>query len=119
MKYYAHYDKKNNELSKGQIKCLNEEILNIEINEDTYNNLEKYKYENGKIIINTNYEEEMFKKISKVRKEEITEELKILDTKRIRAICEPELKDKTKGISWLEYYNEQIKILRDEYNSIN
>ncbi len=51
------------------------------------------------------------------RKNEILEELDLLDKKRIRAVCEPEtLRDD--GKTWLAYYNEQIAIIREELNSL-
>lgn len=37
-----------------------------------------------------------------------------LDNKRIRAIAEPEIKDKKSGQTWLEYYNIQIVDLRKQ-----
>lgn len=37
-----------------------------------------------------------------------------LDFKRIRALCEPEIKDETTGETWLEYYNFQILELREQ-----
>jgi len=37
-------------------------------------------------------------------------QLEELDKKRIRAVCEPEMK--TDSQSWLEYYNEKIKEIR-------
>lgn len=43
---------------------------------------------------------------------ELKFQLDVLDTKRIRAICEPEIKDKETGESWLDYYNSKIKVLR-------
>jgi len=45
-------------IGKGQAKCLNVEIQNIEVPEDVYNNLDHYIYKDGKIVINPNYEEE-------------------------------------------------------------
>ena len=53
-----------------------------------------------------------------LRKQEIKAELNDLDTKRVRAICEPELKDAEAGETWLEYYNNQIIELREELNSL-
>lgn len=44
--------------------------------------------------------------------DEINLRLEELDKKRIRAICEPSLKDE--NTTWLEYYNEQISELRTE-----
>lgn len=52
------------------------------------------------------------------RKTKIERELFELDSKRIRAICEPSLKDKDTGETWLDYYNKQVSLLRKEYNSL-
>lgn len=35
-----------------------------------------------------------------------------IDKKRIRAVCEPSVKDESSGQTWLDFYNEQIKELR-------
>ena len=43
---------------------------------------------------------------------EITNKLKKLDEKRIRAICEPSIKDEKTGETWLDYYNSQVQELR-------
>lgn len=55
---------------------------------------------------------------NEIRKKEIFDRLKELDEKRIRAVCEPELMNEEEGITWLEYYNREIKILRDEYAAL-
>ncbi len=52
------------------------------------------------------------------RKAEIKAELLALDDKRIRAICEPSVKDEETGETWLEYYNSEIEKLRIEYQSL-
>lgn len=49
---------------------------------------------------------------------EIHRVLDELDSKRVRAMCEPELRDAEAGETWLEYYNNQIKELRTELNSL-
>lgn len=58
----------------------------------------------------------------KVPKEEqiakIQEELFLLDQKRIRAVCEPELKDAQEGETWLEYYNFKIFELRKQLSEL-
>lgn len=41
-----------------------------------------------------------------------------LDKKRIRAICEPQLKDETTGQTWLEYYTMQIQGIREEISAL-
>ena len=56
MKYYAIYNTKTEELSKAQCRCLNSEVENIEITKDVYDNFEKYTYENGAIVLDTEYE---------------------------------------------------------------
>lgn len=46
------------------------------------------------------------------RKQEILSELNELDSKRIRALAEPSLKDES--TTWLEYYNAEISKLRKQ-----
>ena len=56
------------------------------------------------------------------KKDEISEilfRLKTLDEKRVRAICEPEVKDESSGDTWLEYYNSQIFVLRKRLAEVN
>ena len=38
--------------------------------------------------------------------------------KRIRAICEPEIKDEETGETWLDYYNSQILSLREQIQQL-
>lgn len=47
-------------------------------------------------------------------KKELEQRLGELDIKRIRAICEPQIKEMETGQTWLEYYNQQIKALREQ-----
>lgn len=58
MKYYAIYNTKTQELSKAQCRCLNAEVENIEITKEVYDNLEKYIYQDGELVLNPNYEAE-------------------------------------------------------------
>ena len=93
----------------------------IEIHQgDAYALFEYERVENGKIVDlreTEEYKKEQVEKFKSERIQEILEELELLDKKRIRAICEPEvLRDD--GKTWLEYYNEQIFILREELNSL-
>lgn len=61
MKYYAFIE--NGKINGcGQCKILNDDILNIEVNEEIYNNIEKYIYQDGEIVLNPNYEEELEQK---------------------------------------------------------
>lgn len=54
---------------------------------------------------------------NEIRSREILDELLELDQKRIRAVAEPSLKDE--NTTWLEYYNNQVQVLRDELAQIN
>ena len=53
-----------------------------------------------------------------IRKSEIERQLLELDSKRIRAICEPSIKDETTGETWLDYYNQQVTTLREELSNL-
>ena len=60
--YYIFYEKDTGILNgAGQCKCLNENIVNIEVEENLYNDYvsdpSKYIYDNGEIVENPNYEE--------------------------------------------------------------
>ena len=48
--------------------------------------------------------------------DEREEELKFLDEKRIRAVCEPSMKDD--DTTWLEYYNQEVYKLREQLKNI-
>lgn len=48
----------------------------------------------------------------------IKSQLAELDEKRIRAICENEIKDETTGETWVEYYNSQVIELRKQLNNL-
>ena len=48
----------------------------------------------------------------------ILSKLEELDAKRLRAICEPSVKDNATGQTWLEYYNEQIVNLRRKLSEV-
>lgn len=56
-------------------------------------------------------EEEIQAEENENKKLEIQKKLDELDKKRIRAVCEPSMKTETQ--SWLDYYNEEIKKLRE------
>lgn len=52
------------------------------------------------------------------RYSDILQEIKLLDEKRIRAVCEPSVKDEVTGETWLEYYNSQIESLRQSLKEV-
>lgn len=43
---------------KGQVKCLSTDVLNVEVSFEIYNDLERYIYQDGEIVLNPNYEAE-------------------------------------------------------------
>jgi len=106
----------------GTVQCLNEDILNIEVDENIYNNyLEdplKYMFSNDKITENPDYESLKQKAYVKKQILEIQEKLDILDSKRIRAVCEDEIRNERTGETWLDYYNAQVYDLRIELKSL-
>ncbi|MCM1339695.1 MAG: hypothetical protein NC191_08495 [Muribaculaceae bacterium] len=106
----------------GECECLDGNVLNVEVSEAVYetyleDNL-KYVYQDGVIVENPNYEAENKARQDKLRAAEILAELDELDKKRVRAMCEEELKDEYTGETWLDYYNKKIAQLRDEYKSL-
>lgn len=121
MKYYIYVE--NNILKgAGCARCLNEEIQNIEVTESICNDYisdnEKYIYENGNIIINPDYEKILKEREKSEKISGIIENLNELDNKRIRAVCENQIKDSQTGETWLEFYNSQANKLRNQMKSI-
>ena len=61
MTYYIYIE--NGQINgKGQARILNENFLNVEVEEEVYNNLEKYIWNGEELIINENYEQEQAQK---------------------------------------------------------
>ena len=106
----------------GEAVQLTEGVQNIEVSEYVYNEFIQepllYIYSDGQIVENSNYENETQKEFIEKRLEEISNELNLLDIKRIRALCEDEIKTERTGETWLDYYNSQIYDLRVEYKSL-
>ena len=78
----------------------------------------KYVVKDGELVLNPNWEEEKAKEIKQNTINKIKQELCDLDLKRIRAVCENEIKDESTKESWLEFYNKQISELREKLSSI-
>lgn len=78
----------------------------------------KYIIIDEELVLNPNWEEEKQELEIMQKKEEIKAKLDELDKKRIRAICENEIKDENTGETWIEFYNEQAVKLRQELSSI-
>lgn len=105
--------------------------------DNTYNNYcdnidESYMVEipdNGKpyglvngIVIDISETDDYKAKIAEeektIRKTELLEQIKDLDIKRIRAGFEPSIKNETTGETYLEYYTNQIQVLREQFGSL-
>lgn len=115
--YYAHI--KNNEiLDVTETKYLNKDIINIEVSKEIFDFSDKYIYKDNKIILAPDYETKLKAKQNKELREKIELELEELDKKRIRAICENEMKDTQKQESWLDYYNKKAQDLRAQIRDI-
>ncbi len=121
MKYYI-YVEDNILKGAGCARCLNKEIQNIEVTEtlctDYISDNEKYIYSEEKIIPNPNYEKILKERNKSEKISQIIEKLNELDSKRIRAVCENQIKDTQTGETWLEYYNSQANKLRSELQAI-
>lgn len=106
----------------GEAEQLDENVLNIEVSEDVYraylDDSLKFIFAEGQIVQNPNYEKDKEKSLNSARISEIKRLLEDIDTKRIRAICENEIKDTETGEMWLDYYNSQVLELRNELKSL-
>lgn len=121
MTYYI-YVENDKCIGSGSAKCLNTEILNIEIPEEIYNSYnkdnDKYIYSDGEIIENPQYNKILEEKEKNLCREELIGQLNELDSKRIRAVCENSIKESSTGETWLDYYNNQALNLRTKLNSL-
>lgn len=74
------------------------------------------------VINYTESEEDYKKRINKeftdLKIKTLQSKINNLDIKRIRAVCEPNIKDETTGETWLDYYNAQIIALRNELDEL-
>lgn len=115
MKYYTIQN--NSILTADNKQALTRFYDNVFLLPDDYIK-GKYIIENNKLVLNPNWEEEEKQKQKDIVIVEIKKKLEKLDTKRIRAICENEIKDEDTGKTWLEYYNEQVVELRQQLSKI-
>ena len=93
-----------------------------ELAHDILINPDKYKVIDNRYVDISDTEEYALyikKKELEIRKNEIEKELLELDSKRMRAICEPSIKDETTGETWLDYYNSEVEKLRNELKDLN
>ena len=97
------------------------QIVSEELAQDILDNFNKYKIIDNKLvdISGTDEYKQYLKNMEiEMRKSEIEKELAEMDSKRIRAICEPSIKDETTGETWLDYYNSQVERLRNELKEL-
>jgi hypothetical protein len=97
-----------------------QELKNITC-EEYQQNIDKYPLIDG-ILIDISEADEYKDKIAQEQKEiqkaELQSQIDELDKKRIRAVCEMEIKDEASGQTWLEFYTEQIHGLRRQIISL-
>lgn len=73
--------------------------------------------QNDEIVDISNTEEYKAKVLAEEinqKKVDLKNQIDVIDKRRIRAICEPSIKDETNNQTWLEYYNSQILELRNK-----
>ena len=102
MNYYI-FVKEDLILGKGQCKNIAEGVLNIEVDELLYNDIEKYIYVGGELVLNPNYEAEQAQK----EKERIA---KLTCTKRVFALMLQELGITYTMLKQLIATNEQAQL---------
>lgn len=115
---------KNNEINGGgTIRQLTAGVSCVEVSDEIFESyIEepiRYIYTEGQIVDNPNYEDLKQQQIINERINEINVQLEEYDKKRIRAVCEDEIKDEKTGETWLDYYNAKIYDLRVELQSLN
>jgi hypothetical protein len=84
-------------------------------------NQSKYENQNGQLadISDTQeYKDKIAQEQKEIQKAELQSQIDELDKKRIRAVCEMEIKDEASGQTWLEFYTEQIHGLRRQIISL-
>lgn len=89
MKYYANIvDNKINGI--GQVVCVADDLFQIEISQEVYNNLSEhpnmYIYQNGAIVLNPNYEQEEEEKRRQAHIAELKQQLNEIDSKSARSL---------------------------------
>ena len=88
-----------------------------------YNKGTGYSFDENNRIIDISETDNYKSKIATDEKNKKIQDLQLqiseLDRKRIRAMCEPSIKDETTGQTWLEYYNLQVQDLRNQISEIS
>lgn len=92
-----------------------------EIDGQVYCLLDNETVQNGQIIdvlATDEYKSKIIQAENEIKKAEFLEKIQELDIKRIRAISEPSVKDEATGETYLEYYTDQIKTLREQLGNL-
>ena len=89
-------------------KPVNDRLYKVTYSENETNITENIEY----LETETEYTNRKNNEQIQVQINSLESEIKELDLKRIRSICEPEIKDEITGETWLDYYNSQIEALR-------
>ena len=110
-----NFGKNENLMKKDGYK----KVIQVEIPETdrqyeiTYSEDGDYIYENISYLeTEEEFQERISTGVKNAKIKELQEEINNIDLKRIRAICEPSVKDELTGETWLDYYNAQIISLR-------
>ncbi len=117
--------------NKGNILNYNQDALLLEADGyidytdaeiSLYNSGSGYCFDENNRIIDITQTDDYKAKIAAAEKAEKINNLQIqiieIDRKRIRAICEPSVKDGSTGQTWLEYYNLQVQELRNQISEL-
>lgn len=122
-----YYTVKNNKLNEyadtiNKYWSYPKEAKYIDYSASFYNaNKEQFILENNELI-NISDTKEYLEIKKKVMGQELIKKLKRdieeIDKKRIRAICEPSIKEIITGESWIEYYNKEIIVLREKLENL-
>lgn len=80
MTYYIFIEN-DNIVGKGQCKCLNDTVINLEVDKNIFDNIYKYIYSDGEIILNPEYstielnnkKEELISENDRLRDEKLLE----------------------------------------------
>lgn len=106
----------NNKIKFYTESPLDKDLYNLDEIELTEN---EYVLDGDEYVIKDEiWEEKQRQKEKEKENMSIKSQLKELDEKRIRAICEMEIKDEITGETWLEYYNNQVVELRRQLNNL-
>lgn len=90
----------------GQCECLNDNIQNIEVTEEVYNDIDRYIWNGEAIILDPDYEEKQRQKGCQRRNQEIDSKIKELQEMSLQDLLEG-------NKSNIDLYNEVINSLAE------